>query len=185
MKNQDVSIEVVANEYSLLVYFVENIEFFMWTLGIVAIGLTTLRYFTFKNTASISNKDDYIELKMNVGSFRECDKTFCSKCDDFFIHIEENKSIVGSLDTFSFFWLLLPWKWALVAAVFFDNTKTDAFCANCHPTLWENWCMYTNDQKTRWELKNRRNWVFLMCVFFGIMLLANSEDSVVLAIFFK
>ena len=164
MRNQDVSIESVTNEYSLLVYFVENIEFFMWPLGIIAIGFTTLRYFTFKNTALILNKDDYLEIKAKVGGFEASDKTFCSKCDDFSNHLEESYS---------------------PAAKIFLKPKIDTFCINCHPSLWENWCMFSNDRKARWELKGRRNWVFLMCVFFGIMLLANSEDSVVLAIFFK
>ena len=156
----------------------------MWPLGIIAIGLTILRYFALKSTTVILNKDDYIELKVNVGRFKKSDKTFCSKYDDFFIHIEESYPH-GIFDSFPFFWLFLSWNWALVASVFFDKPKTDTFCANCHPSLWDGWCRYGHDQKARWELKSRRNWMFLMCVFFGMILFFNNEDSVVLAIFFK
>ena len=162
MKNQDVSIEVVASEYSLLVFFVENIKFFIWFLGIIAIGLTIQRYFAFKSTALILHKDDYIELEAIVERFRISDKTFCSKCDDYFNHIEEN-----------------------YARGLFFTTKTDTFCANCHPSLWENWCLYEQNQKERWKLRNRRDEMFVMCIFFGMILLFNYEDSVVLAIFFK
>ena len=64
------------------------------------------------------SSDYIIKLRETVGKFKKGEKHYCNVCDSVSIHLEEDLSdeIISSFLMFSF---LLPWKWAIVASLFF------------------------------------------------------------------
>tara|TARA_B100001059_G_C17502663_1_gene411887 strand:+ start:21 stop:488 length:468 start_codon:yes stop_codon:yes gene_type:complete len=86
--------------------------------------------------------DDIIRLKETVGRFKKGEKHYCNICDSVSIHLEEDLSgeIIG---TFSIFNFLLPWKWAIVASLFFlKDEKIQTVCISCNPSIYEDWLTY-------------------------------------------
>ena len=86
--------------------------------------------------------DDIIRLRETVGKFTKGEKHYCNVCDSVSIHLEEDLSgeIFGTFSIFSF---LLPWKWAIVASLFFlKDEKIHTVCINCNPSFYEDWLTY-------------------------------------------
>ena len=92
------------------------------------------------------SSDDIIKLRETVGKFKKGEKHYCNVCDSVSIHLEEDLSgeIIG---TFSIFTFLLPWKWAIVASLFFlKDEKIQTVCISCNPYFYEDWLTYKKRQ---------------------------------------
>ena len=86
--------------------------------------------------------DDIIRLRETVGRFKKGEKHYCNICDSVSIHLEEDLSgeIIGIFSIFNF---LLPWKWAIVASLFFlKDEKIQTVCISCNPSFYEDWLTY-------------------------------------------
>ena len=90
--------------------------------------------------------DDIIRLKETVGKFKKGEKHYCNDCDSVSIQLEEDLS-GETFSTFSIFTILLPWKWAIVASLFFLKDETiQTVCISCNPSFYEDWLTYRKRQ---------------------------------------
>ena len=92
------------------------------------------------------SSDDIIKLRETVGKFKKGEKHYCNVCDSVSVHLEEDLSgeIIGTFSIFSF---LLPWKWAIVASLFFLKDETiQTVCISCNPSFYEDWLTYKKRQ---------------------------------------
>jgi hypothetical protein len=111
---------------------------------IVAVSNKRNKTYIIKNSKTdlTLSSDDIIKLRETVGKFKKGEKHYCNVCDSVSIHLEEDLSgeIIGIFSIFNF---LLPWKWAIVASLFFlKDEKIQTVCVSCNPSFYEDWLTY-------------------------------------------
>ena len=111
---------------------------------IVAVSTKRNKTYIIKNSKTdlTLSSDDIIKLRETVGKFKKGEKHYCNVCDSVSIHLEEDLSgaIIGIFSIFNF---LLPWKWAIVASLFFlKDEKMQTVCVSCNPSFYEDWLTY-------------------------------------------
>ena len=95
------------------------------------------------------SQDEIIKLKETVGQFVIGERHYCHECDSVCLQLEEDtfSEVTGMFGIFSF---LLPWKWALVATIFFfKGDKTQSVCTRCYPSFYDDWLVYRSFRKKR------------------------------------
>ena len=115
---------------------------------IVAVSNKRNKTYIIKNSKTdlTLSSDNIIKLRETVGKFKKGEKHYCNVCDSVSIHLEEDLSgeIIGTFSIFSF---LLPWKWAIVASLFFlKDEKIQTVCISCNPSFYEDWLIYRKRQ---------------------------------------
>ena len=110
----------------------------------------------------ILSGNDIIRLRETVGKFKKGEKHYCNDCDSVSIHLEEDLS-VETFSTFSIFTLLLPWKWAIVASLFFlKDEEIQTVCISCNPSFYEDWLTY---RKRKSKIFFRNSLITLLILF--------------------
>ena len=110
----------------------------------------------------ILSGNDIIRLRETVGKFKKGEKHYCNDCDSVSIHLEEDLS-VETFSTFSIFTFLLPWKWAIVASLFFlKDEEIQTVCISCNPSFYEDWLTY---RKRKSKIFFRNSLITLLILF--------------------
>ena len=110
----------------------------------------------------ILSGNDIIRLRETVGKFKKGEKHYCNDCDSVSIHLEEDLS-VETFSTFSLFTFLLPWKWAIVASLFFlKDEEIQTVCISCNPSFYEDWLTY---RKRKSKIFFRNSLITLLILF--------------------
>ena len=108
------------------------------------------------------SSDDIIRLRETVGKFKKGEKHYCNDCDSVSIHLEEDLS-GETFSTFSIFTFLLPWKWAIVASLFFlKDEEIQTVCISCNPSFYEDWLTY---RKRKSKIFFRNSLITLLILF--------------------
>jgi hypothetical protein len=110
------------------------------------------------------SEDDIIKLRETVGRFKKGEKHYCYDCDSVFVHLEEDQSSDDIV--MGVFWFFLPWKWSLVASLFyFKDEKVETVCIGCYPSFYDDWVLYKRRQSRR-KFGYSLMWLFgLLCLF--------------------
>ena len=86
-----------------------------------------------------SSSDEIIRLEDTVGNFQLGKRHYCSNCGRVCAHLDE-QNLSNMFSSFGILSFLLPWKWALVATLFFHkDDKTQSVCVGCYPDFYEDW----------------------------------------------